>query len=230
MGNFLLDYMTERFKDEDQKITSSALPFITISRLHGCKAKLVADLVVKKINASMLNKKSGQPWRWISKEILESAAKDLNVDHDRVLQVIRSKWHNAVQETISTFIDKYYKYDRTIINTIDRVISDFAMKGNVVIVGRAGLEVTQTLNKGFHVSLTASPDWRLKQIMENEKIKSKKEAGVYANIVDGRRLELRKKVNKGIADDSMFHITYNCEYFDAESIADSIIYHLKIRE
>ncbi len=228
MINILLDYMIEHYSQEVKVAKSSTLPFITISRLHGCKGKLIADLLVNKLNSSSIKDKNSPPWHWISKEILESAAKELNVNHARVLQVIRSKWHNSVDEMIASFIDKFYKYDHNVINMINQVISDFASKGHVVIVGRAGLEVTQNIKSGLHISLTAPFEWRVKQIMENEKIKSKKEAGIYANIVDERRLELRRRIFKKPVDDSLFHLTYNSEHFDAETITDSILYHLKL--
>lgn len=222
--------MIERFRAESDKVEETPLPFITISRLHGCGGKMLADALVKEINSLEGKKKNSQPWFWISKEILETSVRELSIDQDRVMRIFQNKWHGTIQEMLSSFTTKYYAYDFDIIRTITRVVRDFASRGNIVIVGRGGLEVTHGMNGGFHVSLIAPLGWRVKQVMGKEKIKSRAEAEKYIKDVDRRRLALRKKFNARMPGDYAYHTTFNCEHFSTDELAESIVKCMQVKK
>jgi cytidylate kinase len=227
MENVLLKYMIECFNKAGDKTLTEQLPFITISRLHGCHANYVSDMLVKKLNNRPDANNKKQPWHWISKEILETAARELNIDKERILRIYRNEWHGFIEETMESFLAKHYKHDTIILKTIDRVIRDFASMGNVIILGRGGFEVTRKMGHGFHVFLTAPVEWRAHRVMVMENFKTKVEALNHTRQVDAQRYALKNKLGGIPTDESAYNVIYNCDGLSPECITDSIIFLMK---
>ncbi len=224
--------MIERFEDEKQfskTIYPQNLPFITISREYGCPAKDIAALLVNKINLGFKEKSSGQEWRIISKEILEEASKELNTHPNRIKSFIKAEKRGAIDEILTSFSEKYYHSDLKIKKTLTKIIQDFALKGNVVIVGRGGIGVCCSLNNGFHVRLCASLDWRAANILQKGYAENIEDARKLAIFTDNKRNELIKLMSNKCKNELTFDITYNCSFFNKDEISDSIIYHLKLK-
>ena len=124
--------------------------------------------------------------------------------------------------------DKYYHSDKAIQKTLFAIVTDFAKKGNVVIVGRGGVCVTNNMKNGIHIRLTAPLDWRADQIAKKTNC-TIAEAKKLAIEIDSKRAELLKIMSNNSFNDSCFDITYNCQSFSKEEIAESIIYHLDLK-
>jgi len=226
MENILLKYMVERFnlEQEGSKIQQKNLPFITISREYGCPAKDVAAMIVARLNEANEKNKNVQAWTWISKEILQAASSELNIGTSRIDKIFNDEKRGTIDEILNALSDKYYQSDRKILKTIDKVIYDFATKGNVVIIGRGGMSVTRDLGTGLHVRLFAPPDWRLDKLMKSGKYKTLAEAGKASKQADFKRNELLKSISKSdysFEDD--FDVYYNCKYLSIEEIVSSLI-------
>lgn len=228
MENILLKYMQERFnKDEiSPQISTNRLPFITISREYGCPSKEIAKLLAHKINLASAESKQIQMWEVISKEILEEAGKELNVNTERIKKFLNMEKKNTIDEILVSLSEKYYHSDVKIKKTLSKIILDFALKGNVVIVGLGGIGVTHHIKHGFHVRLTAPIEWRIENLCDKGKCKTYDEARLLALEMDKKRNELIKMICKKEIDVNMFDITYNCSSFNTNNIAESIIYHM----
>jgi len=227
MANILLQYMVERFNmpaSNEPRIAES-LPFITISREYGCPARDVASILEKKLNADKIS--DTQNWKVISREIMEKAAKELHVDLSRIRKIFDEEKRNTIDEILEAFSEKYYISDRKVVHTLSTIIRDFAIRGNVIIIGRNGVGITAGLPNGMHIRLIAPIEWRVKQLMEKTCYKTLEEARSHAEEIDYRRkLFLHTKSQK----DPVFDIYYNSQRFSAEEIADSIIFHLTMRK
>lgn len=224
MENLLLKYLVDRFNEESSKDEPLPdLPFITISRQYGCNAKGVAEYLVQKLTRSGKNVQKEKPWSWISKEILDVAARELDVDNGRVRALFSHESPGAVEQFLTSFTSKYYKSDPWILKSVTSVIRDFASKGHVVIVGRGGVAVTRKMKNGFHVRLCAPLEWRAKKLVEKGDFSVMKEAKDYCKVMDDARQQLVQKLNGGNMDDSMHHMIYYCQHFTEEMIADSIV-------
>jgi len=232
MENMLLKYMVERFNEPDYESQNpdSILPFITISREYGCPSKDIAALLVHKLNNNPYKKQNEKNWRMISKEILDETSKELKVDPKRIQKIFNIENRSTIDEILNSLSEKYYHSDKKIRRTLSAIITDFAKKGNVVIVGRGGVCVTSCLKNGIHIRLTAPLEWRAERIFEIKKCISFEEAKKLARDIDFKRSELLKIMSDNCFNDSVFDVTYNCQSFNKEEIADSIIYHLGLKD
>jgi len=122
MENILLKYMVERFNLEQDgiKIQQKNLPFITISREYGCPAKDVAAMIVARLNVANEKIKNFQAWTWISKDILQAASSELNIDTSRIDKIFNDEKRGTIDEILNALSDKYYQSDRKILKTIDK--------------------------------------------------------------------------------------------------------------
>ncbi len=84
----LSKYLEDWYKDDPAKNIYPG-PVITISRELGCPAKTLACSLAKKLDQEKTKKSKEQPWRWISKEILDESAKQLNVDRKAIFDQLR---------------------------------------------------------------------------------------------------------------------------------------------
>jgi cytidylate kinase len=228
MTNILLQYMVERFNRPDVKepFTSLTLPFITISREYGCPAKEVAAFIERKLNSGLEPKSSSRKWTVISKEIMEQAAKELNVEPARIERIFHETKRSTIDEILNALSEKYYKSDRKIINTLSSVITDFAKKGHIILIGRNGAGITRDLPNGLHVRLVAPLEWRIKRLLDKGYFMTTEEAKAHTDEIDYMRSIYRK--TKTFVE-PVFDIYYNTERFNPEQIADSIIYHLAFK-
>ncbi len=232
MENILLRYMVERFNlEQDEKKKVVQLPFITISREFGCPAKDVATMIIERLNTEYEKTKNFIPWTTISKEVLMAASEELHIDQSKIKRVFNDEKRGVIDEILNAFSEKYYYSDRKILKTIDKVILDFAHKGNVVIVGRGGMAVTRELPLGLHVRLFAPISWRIQQLMDAGICKTMEEARKVSEQIDFKRNELLKSKSKtsySYKDD--FDVYYNCKYLSVEEITTSVINLLRIKK
>lgn len=228
MDNILLKYMIERFREskEAEKPQGDALPFITISREFGCSASEISSIIVRKLNEEFQNK---QPWRIISKEILDEAAKELNIERSRVEEIFSSEERSFLDQILNSFYDDRYISDKKISKTVSSIIVDFAKSGNVVIIGRGGVHITKGFPKGLHVRIVAPIEWRIERIIKKGLCKTTRKAKALAKEVDYQRNLIlnTRKVQKDV--EPVFDITFNAQFFNADEIADSVIAFLKIK-
>jgi hypothetical protein len=110
MTNILLQYMVERFNAPASKETTvvESRPFITISREYGCPAKEVANCLEKKLNTGQQAGLPSGKWKVISKEIMEQAARELNIDTSRIEKIFYEEKRSTIDEILNALSEKYY--------------------------------------------------------------------------------------------------------------------------
>jgi hypothetical protein len=228
MTNILLQYMVDRFNSPTLKEPAAVgyLPFITISREYGCPAKEVASSLEQKLNLGQQAGISKKKWKVISKEIMEQAARELNVDPSRIEKIFYEEKRSTIDEILNSFSEKYYKSDRKIISTLTTTIRDFASRGNIIIIGRNGVGITNDIPNGLHIRLVAPIEWRIRRLIEKGYFKTTDEARSHAEDIDYHRsVFIKTKTTK----EPVFDISYNTQKFSSEEISDSIIYHLALK-
>lgn len=192
-------------------------PVITISRECGCTAINVANMMAEKLTA-----KTGNRWTCLTKEILEHAAKELNLAPGKIEYVFDSKEKTTWDEVLAALSSKYYQSDRKIKKTIADVVRGFACRGNCIIIGRGGVVLTQDIQHSFHIKLQAPLEWRAAHLQEIYKL-STKEMVSYANEIDKKREILRNYFNKKPLSDTVFDVIYNAKNLSDEMIAEASI-------
>ncbi|GAB1405375.1 MAG: cytidylate kinase-like family protein [Lentimicrobiaceae bacterium] len=224
MGQTLLKVMVDSFERksaEDSK--QKNLPFITISREHGCQGNTLAHMLHDALA------KQNHVWDIVNKEILHETARELNVSADHVRKVAAGLDRTIIDEIINSFSVKYYKSDRKIRRTIAMVVETSAQAGNVIIVGRGGAAITRNMTSGIHIRLTAPISYRLGNLIESKGL-SREEAFALLSKVDLKRYKFQRDFTKVGGDtNELFDISFDCSRVKHEEIIKMIMALLKER-
>lgn len=215
MSTNLLEYLSERYY-EQRKPAVKAGPFITISRMTGCGATEVAELLIKLFN------KRGLKWKMINKEILDESARKLKFEKQKLSHEFILKRGTFMDEVIKALTMRYYVSDRKIRNTIADVIKFEARKGHVIIIGRAGVVTTADVPRGLHIRLGAPLEWRIETIMKKRNI-TREEAEKYILTSDKKRVQFLESICERKIGDVCFDMSINRSSFSVEQTAEIIL-------
>jgi cytidylate kinase len=223
----LSKYKEEWYKEDPVKNIFPG-PVVTISRELGCPAKILACRLAEVLNEMPRGKAKEQSWRWISKEILDESAKQLNVDCDQIEHVFEYKNRNVLEDILLAHSKDYYKSDLKIRTTIAKVIRNFANRGNAIIVGRGGVAITRDIPKSLHIMLEAPLEWRTVRTSAKHNM-NLDQARSYAQSIDKKRAQFRDFFQGKGNDYTRFDMRLNCMTLEIEEIVKIIIETLKIR-
>lgn len=216
----LSKYLEDWYKDDPAKNIFPG-PVITISRELGCPAKVIACQLADRLNKIKTKKAKEVPWRWISKEILDESAKDLNVDCDQIEHVFDYKSRGVFEDILFAHSKDYYKSDLKIRTTIAKVIRGFANQGNAIIVGRGGVAITRDIPLSFHIMLEAPLEWRAVRVASKHEM-TIDQARNYAQSIDKKRAQFRDYYQGKGNDYTRFDIKINCMTLSQDEIVDII--------
>ncbi|MBU8892285.1 MAG: cytidylate kinase-like family protein [Bacteroidales bacterium] len=220
MTNVLLKYLEDRYKyNIPKKEVKSSGPVITISRDFGCPANLCATDLAELL--SNMDKNNKEPWKVVSKEILDRAAHELGLSAEKIEFVFKYEKKSAVDEIIESLSSKYYKSERKIRNTIRDVIRSIGEQGRVIIVGRAGSVILGDIPNSLHVRLIAPLKYRIDGVSRRHEI-SHNEARKLTLEMDQKRAQLRNDFAGGKLDYVDYDIIVNCENLKSDDVVELI--------
>ena len=141
-------------------------PVICISREVGCGGVNIARLLAFELEKQGSCKK----WKVLSKEIIEESARELSMEPNKLRSYLKEGDRGIFDDILSSFTEKRFKSGQKINKTLIDLISSFANDGHCIIVGRAGHMIARDVEKSLFIKLIAPHDWRVKQIMEKNKL------------------------------------------------------------
>lgn len=206
----------------ENRLTKSKVPpskksvFITISRQTGCNGTGIAIDLVKALKAQ------GVTWTFMNKEVLEEAAHKLRIDPSKIQYVFENKKKSHVDEVLSALSSKYYKSDKTVRKTITEVIRHYAIDGNIIVVGRAGVATTSDLQGGLHIRFTAPYEWRLNALKKRSEFKNEDVAAFIKKHDVKKRMLIEDFCGKDLSE-IQFDLSFNCAAFTRQQIISMII-------
>jgi len=230
MTNILLKCLEERHKSTQKKVEEPRKPgpVITISRSFGCPANIcaaeLADILTK-----MEGDNNNEPWKVISKEILEESAKELGIETEKIEYIFQFEKRSAIDEILEALSSKYYKSERKIRKTITEVIHSFGEQGRVIIVGRAGASILYDIKNSLHVRLIAPLEYRIEGVSRRHKI-SHREAKKLTLDMDKKRALLRKDFAGKRVSDLDYDLIFNCKTINADEVVQLIVKAAEMRE
>ncbi len=224
----LSKYLNDWYKEDPAKNIFPG-PVVTISRELGCPAKKVACLLAEKLNKINSPVDKEQPWKWISKEIMQESAKVLNVDCSQIQHVFDYRTRGLLEDLLLTQSKDYYKSDTKILATIAKVIRRIAVEGNAIIVGRGGVAITRDIPKSVHICLEAPPEWRALRTAEKHQL-SIDQARQYNQSIDKKRKQFRDLFHGQGTDYTRFDLKINCMTLSQEEITEIIIGAMKAKK
>ncbi|MEI6209249.1 MAG: cytidylate kinase-like family protein [Desulfuromonadales bacterium] len=211
----LLEF-TRRNEIEKSKrgIATQVRPTITLSREFGCEAYPVAEQLKK-----ILDCKSGESWVIMDKALLEEVAKNHNLSED-MLKGLGEK-ARFLDEVLSTF-SPHWKTEKDHFRLICRHMLSLAEKGNVILVGRGGAIITQSLKNCSHFRMYASQQFKIHSISKRLDI-SEEEAEVTIQKKQKQRdAFMRDFLDRDSRDLSHYNLVFNNDRNSAEKIAATI--------
>jgi len=204
-------------------------PVITLAREYGCPAKTVAKQLTEELTKKMLVKGTEIQWRYVTKEIMAESARELELEPEKIKYVFEYETRGMIDEILSAQLNKYYKSDRKIRNTIAQVIRNIACEGFVIIVGRGGVAITHDIPKSLHILLEAPLEWRSLRVGEKNGI-TQEEARKECIEIDKKRQQFREYFQGKNTDYTTFDLKLNCMTLSVEEMVRIIIKAVEVRK
>lgn len=199
-------------KKPRQKIT------VTISREFGCEAYPMAE----KLKA-LLEKKTGETWALMDKSLLEEVARNHNLSEE-ILRNLGDK-PRFIDDVISTFSPNW-KTDKDYYRLLCRHITSLATGGNVIIVGRGGAVITQSLDNCYHFRMVASMDFKVRSIAKRLGISPVEARDLVQKKQQQRDKFVKDFLNRDVGDPTLYHLVFNNGKNSAQKIAETIVQYI----
>jgi len=175
--------------------------------------------------AEELNRKAGivkgRQWQYINKEIVEQAARDLEVAPVKIEHLFRMDQTGILDDLLSSFSSNY-KSTRKIRRTIKDVIQTFTKKGYVILVGRGSVALTHEMSNSLHIRLQAPLDWRVRCVSEHKRIPVS-DAWHLAVETDKKRTAMIESFLGHKLEPELFDAIFNCKTLSNPDIVSTII-------
>jgi len=197
-------------------------PVITISRQTGCDAESIAHELCAELNKQQLLGNKHAEWKYISKEILQRTAEELNLDPNFLHHVIADKNRGIMDQIVEALSNHSHKSDQKILKTIQDVILQFAIRGNAVIIGRGGAGICSDIKRSVHIRLEAPEEWRIAVLAKKMDFSKDFTAG-YVRSHDEQRELFKTKVYGKIIPNLLYDVVINRSRFTDKEIVEIII-------
>ena len=214
----------EKSKKSLEREPEKPRPFITISRQYGCNATPIAHAIAAELNRY---EKIDQ-WHAYDKDIIDKIVEDHNISQN-LIETIDTKKREEMSELMRTMLTDFPP-QVIIYKKIVKTIRSLSIHGRVIIIGRAGVVITRGLRYGLHVRFIAPLSYRIKKIMEINKIRNKLKAEKLIERKDKERHDfLTQYVRFNAYDPASYDLTINISRFTEKEIAEIILRTMKAK-
>lgn len=204
------------------EITVDKKPFLTISREYGAEGWTLGEKIEQ-----MLNKEHSYdpPWLSYNKGIIEKLEKNENLSQKLVDSLER-----PAQDAITDFFNSYFaeKPPRiAIFKKTARIIKTLASQGHVILVGRGGCFITNTMPKGFHVRCVANMEWKIKNISNQQNLSHDEAKKLIERMDHERDAFIKDYFFTDVSDSHYYDLVINTSKMSLEAAAELVIFGMK---
>lgn len=185
-------------------------PFITIAREPGSGGAPIAKAVAEKLGFTCLDE-----------QFIEEIASSTK-QRKELIRAVDEKNRTKVEDIVQSLLNPEYVDDIRYVTELTKVVLAYAIRGNVVIIGR-GANFLTPFAKGLHVNITAPYDVRVQRAMDFEGFSKKKAEEVIAKVEKERKEFVRQYFRKDPSKINSYDITLNTAYFSVDQARDLII-------
>ncbi len=185
-------------------------PFITIAREPGSGGRPIARAVAEKLGFECLDEQ-------IIEEIAKSTQK-----RKAIVATIDEKTRSHIEDIVHSILNPEYLDDVKYITELTKVMLSYALKGNVVIVGRGANFITP-IAKGLHVNITAPYELRVDRAMQFEGFNREQAAEVIAQTEKERKEFVKQYFRQNADKKNAYDLTLNTQFFRVGEARDVII-------
>ena len=222
----LKEYFEQR--DHQKEVKLKPGPVITLSRDFGCRANEIANHLLAEITRNSTANVKSQFWKILNKEIVTESAKALQRKPYEIEHALKPHEKTLLEEFIASYsMDQLV--DQKILQGIRDLVTSYARKGNLIIVGRAGVAVTRSLNRSLHVKLEAPLAWRVEYLRKSKEISLEKALALVQQNDQCRRVFI-SHMRKEPYDEAFFDVTFNRATLSTEAIVKSIFQLMKSKQ
>jgi cytidylate kinase len=227
MENVLKLYFEKQYLEKESMKPCGPGPIVTISREFGCPSKPIGQMLTEALNKRTM-KPASQKWKFISREIVEEAARKLDIQTIEMNYLISSGEKGLVEDLLTSFSPLYVS-SRKIKKIVNDVIRTLSTQGHLVFVGRGSVAILQGCPHALHVRLQAPLEWRVQKICVSRGLKEA-EALKLINETDKKRTALIELLLGRKFDQNLFDVVFNCRTFSKEEIVQSILRIMEVRK
>jgi cytidylate kinase len=227
MENILKIYLEKRYLEQESMKPCGPGPIVTISREFGCPSKPIAQMLTDALNKRII-KPAAPKWKYISKEVVEEAARKLDIKTVEMNYLISSGEKGLVEDLLTSFSPLYVS-SRKIKKILNDVIRTLALQGHLVFVGRGSVAILQGCPHVLHIRLQAPIDWRVQEMCASRSIKES-EALKLMNETDKKRTALIELLLGRKFEQNLFDVVFNCNTFSKGDIVQSILRIMEVRK
>lgn len=213
----LKEYLEERERVNQSRNIPG--PVVTVSRQFGCNADEVVELLISRINDLPSGPLKRHPWKFISKEIIEGDADELDF---QPLAEEATRHSEVVNELVASLFQSYDISDTAMVEKVKDILMTYAKVGNMIIIGRGGRGLIKDVDDILHIRLIAPQSWRVKNVAIEQGI-SEYEALELVQQVDDSRTKWMEHVSGEKFDTSFFDITFNMSTIRQRDIVDLVV-------
>jgi cytidylate kinase len=189
-------------------------PYITISRDSGAYGITVAQMLSEYL--SKHERRKDAVWAIFDKELINKVINEHKFP-EKYEKYLDESAMPAIQDIMEDLLRVHPPHE-TMIRQMSETIYYLARIGYVIIVGRGGNIITQSLPKGVHVRLVGSLENRVAHMQEFLNV-SEKAAKEYVIKEDkNRRDYIKKYFHKEIDDVSLYDLVINSDTVSLEDI------------
>ena len=200
--------------------------FITISREYGCAGFRIGDRL-----AGVLNSRQNEglpPWTVYDHKVV-----DLVCQNHKLNRVLVESLDNQSKHVFGDYIKGIFTGEPSSIQVFKKcaeTIFQLAIKGNVIIIGRASSLITGKLTGGLHVRIVAPLEWRIKQVTAYENIDNPKKARSYVIQNDRERGNFAKKfLGRSLKKPVNYDMILNQQKIGLDGIVNLILDAMRLR-
>jgi len=216
----IFNYFDQRYRDTILgKSPSDDGPVITLSRLTGCDARKVAQSLVDELN----KKQGSNKWKWVDKDLVYAIANELNIDSQRIENFYKGNELSQVSEMIMAFSGGFVS-DLRVKKAIRDIVLSMCKEGYIVLIGRGGVSIAQSIKNSLHIRLIAPFYWRVENIMKRKGMNIEA-AEEFVLEADKNRFALIQTFldKKSLLIDHLFDATINRSSFTPQEISEMIL-------
>ena len=210
----------------DKKSNSTSLPFITISRQKGAGALLTAKAIIEKLQQEK-DADRYHDWQIIDKELCKEMLQHRGVQ-DSLQSLFSENYHSQINEFVQGLFGTKQSQDTAILQQ-SRLIRSLASLGKVIIIGRAGSQVTKEIQHGLHLRLIGSEQQRITNILKVTDISEKQACDLMHEKDQERKRLLHDHYHIDIDDPLNYDAIFNVDSLEINDMADAAITILKSR-
>ncbi|HID76769.1 MAG TPA: cytidylate kinase-like family protein [Planctomycetaceae bacterium] len=184
--------------------------YLTISRESGAGGSSVARLVGQRLG-----------WEVMDKNLLDCVAERYRLSREG-LEMVDETTVSWAYDLLGAWLDQKTITREQYMVRLARVVVAMARRGNVVFVGR-GTQFLLPRQFGLAVRLVAPEPFRIRRVMEREKLDAD-EAKRYVQQTDrGRRDFTMKFFHVDLAEPHLYDMVINTERFGLDGAAEMIV-------